>query len=187
MPPNCLRTPAPQPSDPFADYRSGSTEPWVVDILCALVGATKPKNLLETGTFLGKTTEALWWAAPPNSLLTSLEVDEARWTDVHAKLDAKLAPAVSFLNVDAIEYLSSYDGPQFNFVFLDDDHERQHVAAELDLLHDRKLVAPGGLICVHDVVGPFGLGAVVAARHGFILELPRLHAAGSLGIIQVPS
>jgi len=185
MPPNCLRTPAPQPSDLLADWRSGSTEPWTVNILTAFVHALKPMRLLETGTFEALTTERLHFASPEGSQLVSLELDEKRW--MKASTYCLEYPGVTVLCTGAVNYLAKYDGPQFNFVFLDDDHERQHVAAELDLLHDRKLVVPGGLICVHDVVGPFGLGAVVTARHGFILELPRLHAAGSLGLIQVPS
>ena len=178
-------------TDPLAAYRSGSTEPDTVNILCALVEATKPKHLLETGTFLGMTTEELCWCMLPDSRMISLEVDKARWTDVFLKLTPLLSPAVDFLNVDAIAFLSSYTGPPFDFVFLDDDHTAEHVAAELDLLHNsatgHSLMSPGGLICVHDVIGPFGLGGVVTARHGFLLDLPRLHAAGGLGILQIPS
>ena len=172
------------PDDPLADWRRGSCEPWTVNILTAFVHATKPRYLLETGTFEAKTTVRLHFAAPAGSSLTSLEIDKNRWEKASAEW---VDLPINFINIDAIDYLSTYTGPHFDFVFLDDDHDAQHVAAELDLLLSRKLVSPGGLICVHDVFGPFGLGAVVVARHGFLLDLPKLHAAGGLGLIQCPS
>jgi len=188
MPPNCLRTPKPLSSDPFEEWRAGSTEPWTVNILAALVHALKPMHLLETGTFEALTTERLHFSAPEGSQLVSLELDVRRWTKASTRcLDY---PGVTVLCTDAIDYLRRYDGPPFNFVFLDDDHTPEHVAAEIDLLYnparEKQLMAPGGLICVHDVIGPFGLGAVVVARHGFLLDIPKLHAAGGLGLIQCP-
>ena len=178
-----------QQSDPFADYRSGSTEPWTVNILCALVAATKPQYILETGTFEARTTLALHYAAPEGSTLYTIEHDSRRCcVAVHA---CAQYPRIKHYNDDAINFLKSFNGPPLDFVFLDDDHGPKHVAAELDLLYDptreKQLVSPGALICVHDVFGPFGLGPVVAARKGLILDLPKLHAAGGLGVIQVPS
>lgn len=174
--------------DLLADWRAGSCEPWTVNILTAFVQATKPRYLLETGTFEAKTTTRLHFASSVDSHLTSLEIDKKRWEE--ASTEHSDLP-INFLNIDAIDYLSSYTGPLFDFVFLDDDHGAEHVAAELDLLYDHGtgcgLMRPNGLICVHDVFGPFGLGAVVVARHGFLLNLLKLHAAGGLGIIQVPS
>jgi len=170
--------------DYLKEWRAGSTEPWTVGILTAFVIALKPQHLLETGTFEALTTERLHFSSPVGSQLVSLEIDEKRW--FKASRRCLEYPGVTVLNIDAIKYLSICDGP-FDFVFLDDDHEAQHVAAELDLLLQRKLVAPGGLICVHDVFGPFGLGAVVIARHGFLLDIPKLHAGGGLGLIQLPS
>lgn len=187
----CMNTRTLLSRDFLADWRSGSTEPWTVNVLAALVNATTrgPQHILETGTFEAKTTVRLHFASAEGSTLVSLELDEERWEKASAKcLDLE---GVTILNVDALDFLSSYNGPPFNFVFLDDDHTAEHVAQELDLLYNHAtgggLMAPGGLICVHDVVGPFGLGAVVVARHGFLLDLPKLHVAGGLGLIQVPA
>ena len=71
----------------------------------------------------------------------------------------------------------------FDFAFLDDDHTASHVDREIELLKPR--MKKGGLICVHDVMGPFGLGGVVSKYHGFNLDLPKIHAGGGLGIIQI--
>ena len=176
------------PNHPYADWISGSTEPWTVDILCSLIRAISPLFMLETGTFEAKTTLRMHCASGEGCKFVSLDSYEEYWEDASAKcLDLE---GVTILNVEAISYLSNYKGPKFNFVFLDDDHGADHVAAELDLLHNfatgEGLMAPGGIICVHDVVGSFGLGPVVVARHDFVLNLPILHRSGGLGIIQIP-
>ncbi len=178
-----------QLSDPLAPWRSGSCEPWTVEILCALVSATKPQYLLETGTFEARTTLQLHYAAPAGNILITIENDLQRCQG--GVLACAGYPNIRHHNDDALNFLSTYTGPPFDFVFLDDDHNAEHVAHEIDLLYDPtravQLVSPGAFICVHDVFGPFGLGAVVVARKGFLLDLPKLHAAGGLGILQVPS
>ncbi|KKM14786.1 hypothetical protein LCGC14_1702600 [marine sediment metagenome] len=176
------------PRHPYADWLPGSCEPWTVDVICALIRATSPLHILETGTFEAKTTMRMHWASGEESNLTSLECVEEHWEKASAKcLDL---PGVTVLHAEAVSYLLNYKGPKFNFVFLDDDHGRDHVAMELDLLYNfttgKGLMAPGGLICVHDVCGSFDLGAVVVARHGFVLSLPLLHRSGGLGLIQIP-
>ncbi len=176
------------PNHPYADWLAGSCEPWTVGIICSLIQATSPMYMLETGTFEAKTTMRMHWAAGEESTLISLECYEERWEAASARcLDLK---GVTILNVEAGSYLMNYDGPKFNFVFLDDDHDADHVAMELDLLYNyatgEGLMAPGGIICVHDVCGSLGLGAIVIARHGFVLSLPMLHKSGGLGLIQVP-
>ena len=177
------------PKNPYADWIAGSCEPWTVDIISAIIRATNPRYMLETGTFEAKTTMRIHWASSENSTFVSLECDEKRWERASALCSE--FKGVTILNVEAVSYLPNYKGPKFDFVFLDDDHDAEHVATELDLLYNfatgEGLTAPGGIICVHDVCGPFGLGAVVVARHGFLLDLPKLHAAGGLGLIQVPA
>ncbi len=177
------------PNHPYADWLPGSCEPWTVGIICALIRATSPLHMLETGTFEARTTMRMHWASGEECKLVSLECNEEYWEPASEKcLDLE---GVTVLNVEAVEYLINYDGPKFNFVFLDDDHGSDHVAMELDLLHNfatgEGLMAPHGLICVHDVCGCFGLGAVVTARHGYVLDLPVLHRSGGLGLIQIPA
>lgn len=175
------------PDHPYADWLTGSCEPWTVNIICALIRATSPEHMLETGTFEAKTTLRMHCASGEGCKLISLECNEERWEEASEKcLDLD---GVAILNVEAIDYLLNYKGPPFNFVFLDDDHGADHVAAELDLLHNfatgKGLMAPSGIICVHDVIGKLALGPLVVARHGFVLHLPMLHNSGGLGLIQV--
>ena len=176
------------PSHPYADWLAGSCEPWTVGIICSLIRAISPMHMLETGTFEAKTTLRMHCASGEGCTLISLESYKERWEE--ASTFCLDLDGVTVLNVEAVSYLLNYKGPPFDFVFLDDDHGADHVAMELDLLYNfatgEGLMAPGGIICVHDVCGPHRLGAVVVARHGFILSLPMLHVSGGLGIIQVP-
>ena len=169
-------------------WRSGSTEPWTVDVLVSIAKAVKPRNILETGTFEGRTTRRLWEVLGVEGRVHTVEQDPERFADVSSKIDQL---GIELYNLDALDFINMWQKDPFDFVFLDDDHNANHVAAEIDALYnptqpETAKVAPGGIICVHDVVGPFGLDAIVIARKGFILDLPRLHAGGGLGIIQLP-
>lgn len=156
-------------------YMAGSTEPWTVSVIQALIELYEPKRILELGTFEGLTTEAI------------LEVagDAEVWTvDIE---DRRLyrGPGANFVEEDAITFLSRPETANaFDFVFVDDDHTREHVEQELGLLIGR-VMRPGGLIVMHDVIGPFNLADLVAEHGGIIIDLPLLHAAGGLGIIRV--
>lgn len=181
--------------DALAPWRSGSTEPWTAVLVAALAGAIDAHTILETGTYYGLTTALLaQFRSDPSVTIWSIDNDDSPSLQKGLSLeeircgniDATGSQAnVEFVVADAIEWITQYDGPPFDFAFVDDCHNYHHVAKELDLL--RPKMRPGGIICGHDVVGPHQLGAVFAARHGFLLDLPRLHKSGGLGIIQIPN
>lgn len=152
----------------LAEYASGSTEPWAVSVLCALARLGRPAKILELGTFEAKTTAKLAEIAA----VTTVDV-EKRWSS--------LPHGAVFCESDAIHFLQS-TGAIYDFVFVDDDHEAGHVRTEVELLLGG-IVRGGGLIVLHDVIGPFGLDRIVYDHDGFIIELPLLHVAGGLGVI----
>ena len=164
------------PSDPLAPYAAGSTEPWAVSVLEALVRLRRPMNLLELGTFEGRTTRALASVMPEHARLWTVDI-----TRRHEGFDDR---RITYTEAGAIEWLI-HDAPEgaIDFAFVDDDHSLGHVAQEVAILREH-VMAPRGLIVLHDVIGPFGLDEIVKAHDGFIVELPLLHAAGGLGIIQ---
>ena len=166
-----------EPPDPLADYRSGSTEPWTADVLCALVQAKQPRVLLETGTYLGFTTLAIAQNLPEDVVFHTID-----WT---CGSPAALVnyPQVKFHRVDVMDWLRDYSGPPIDFAFVDDDHTAAHVFEELKLLIPK--MASDGLICGHDVIGIFDLDKVFAHFGGISLKFPLLHAAGGLGLIQL--
>ena len=177
--------------DPFAPYRSGSAEPWTVDLLCALIVARQPHIVVETGRFLGLTTRALFAAMRTylpvhGGMLHSVEYDKDRYDAVVAGRHEWCVAQTDGLGCalyhrEAVEYLRGCPDDSVDFVFLDDDHDANHVNAEL--YEVRRILRPGGLCAVHDVIGPFGLDRVVRLHSGIIIDLPRLHAAGGLGLI----
>lgn len=181
------------PVDVLAPYKSGSLEPWTCDVLCALVKAQKPHILVETGTFEGMTTRALFdaqntYANYHGSLLTSIEFDEDRCRQVADGVNnwrGYQGVGVQILHGEALAFIQSLQENSVDFAFVDDDHSASHVHREITSLLPK--MRPGGLIAMHDVVGPFGLDAVCRAFGGVVLDFARLHTAGGLGLITVPA
>lgn len=178
-----------QMSDPLAAYRAGSLEPWTVDVLCSLVVAMQARVVLETGSFEGMTTMALFNAMKRSGVsgkLITIESDHERCQKVmelfegNQPLDGPIVQ-VSILEKDALDALRHLHDEAIDFLFLDDDHSAPHVAEEIREAY--RVLRPGGICCVHDVIGPFGLGAIVRAAGGFILPFERMHHAGGLGVL----
>ncbi len=86
---------------------------------------------------------------------------------------------------EALTYIRRLSEFDIDFAFVDDDHDKTHVRAELDGLWLK--MRPGGLICGHDVHGSCDLRTEFEALGGIALDLPRLGPAGGLGILQVPA
>ena len=183
-------------TDLDADYRSGSTEPWTVELLAALVRAKRPHVLIETGTFEARTTVKLveameTYGLEHGSMLYTLECDPERFQAAQCRLgqlqfEMLSKPhsgmvGVTLLDGDALTFLRERPAGFADFIFVDDDHTQAHVEAELT--ECLRILRPGGIVCGHDVIGPFCLGELFTARGGIVLDLPRLHAAGGLGII----
>lgn len=114
------------------------------------------------------------------------------------RLDLLTIPNVEWkvVQADAITLLKSLAPRSIGFAWVDDDHTPVHVAQELNLLYnptmpDTSIMVPGGLICMHDVVGGAGhmtpLRGVCIGAHGYALDFPRIGLLGGLGIVQVPA
>ena len=168
------------PMDPLAKYRSGSCEPWTVNIMKAIIACTKPRILLETGTYLGLTTVGLAAVMSEDAVLHTIDNMGSNGVIPTAVLEN---PQIKFHQADALQWIEDYDGPPFEFAFIDDCHFQEHVSKELLALKPK--MATDSLICLHDVFGVFQLWDVVEAHGGFCLKLPMLHAAGGLGFIQL--
>lgn len=166
--------------DPWAEYRSGSTEPWTIDVLCTLIRALRPQYMLELGSYIGKGTEKMAEAAPDAKFIT-VEFDPERVQTTRERVER--FPNVTVVQGDTIQFLESYYGPRFDFVFVDDDHSHEHVDRELELV--LQLTHKGSsMICVHDVIGRHNLRQEVEKHGGWVLRLPLLHLGGGLGILQ---
>lgn len=131
----------------------GSTELEVLQFLAALVCLFKPRHILETGTWQGWGTLTLASAARANGFgrITTLEIDafqvEAARRRVNAH-DPRLGGLVDFVCAASMEYLQRPGLAPFDLCFLDSALDTR--AAEFRLLRERRLLAPGAVVLVHD-------------------------------------
>ena len=169
-----------------ADFVEGSAEPWVVDVVCALLKASDQRNVLECGTFIGATTQRLveTVAQMGAGSVVGVEFDLERARTTQARLEATGLPNNwQIVQQDILGYIASQPDTSIGFVWVDDDHATDHVSKELELLIPK--MVSGGIITGHDVYGSTDLQEVFAHFGGYSLDLPRLGPAGGLGILQV--
>lgn len=172
-------------TDDLGPYRDGSTEPWTANVVAALAAALRPSVIIETGTFKALTTIRLVDAVrtyrnEKDCRVYTVEVDPVRAVAAWDAIRGSEPWNVIGVTGKAEEFLATFEGVA-DFIFLDDDHTAAHVREEIRLA--LKILRPGGIICVHDVVGHFGLGEVVKEYGGIVLDFPRMHIAGGLGVI----
>lgn len=173
------------------DHVSGSTEPWIQYLVTALLISLQRTHMtvLECGGFVGKTSARLattLQAMGGGTLIVAEWDPEApeRADLTQAALEAVPCPSVEWRvrREDALSVIASLPDESVDFAFLDDDHSHAHVDEELRLLIGKMKV--GGIICGHDVFGSCDLQQEFARYGGYSLDLPRLGAAGGLGLIQ---
>ena len=174
------------------DHVSGSTEPWIQYLVTALLIGLQRSNMtvLECGGFVGKTSARLattLQAMGGGTLIVAEWDPEApeRADLTQAALEATNCPSVSWMvrREDALSVIASLPDESLDFVFLDDNHEHAHVDEELRLVIPK--VKVGGLVTGHDVWGSCALHEEFAKYGGYALDLPKLGAAGGLGLIQI--
>ena len=171
------------------EHVAGSTEPWVSRLVADFAIAIGAKTILETGGYLGDTTEAIVLAMDSlgvsNEGLTVCEIDPDRAEKLRQRFSYLQAP--HFVCGDVLDFLRT-TRDTFDLAFVDDCHEEAHVRQEIALLYPR--MRSGGLIVCHDVVGlcpgnTEELGRIVEKWGGYVIPLPRLGLAGGLGVIVV--
>lgn len=177
------------PPLPDGDH-AGVTEPWVVDLCTALLVAIDAQTVLELGTSIGQASGRFCQALQSlgGGWFYGLEPDQRRRDRAIGHLSTLRLPDVRWTIIDARspDYLATMPDQSIDFAWVDDQHDLAHVRRELTAL--RRIVHPGGLICGHDVVGPWKLGALWTELGGLVLNLPQSGAgSGGIGIYQVPA
>jgi predicted O-methyltransferase YrrM len=169
----------------------GATENFVSNLVCALLVAQGGSVVLETGSFKGHTSLALYktLTAMGGGTLLLAEIDPERAIALDEMFAAQqishgTSVAWKVYQDDVLNVISSLADESLDFAFCDDDHEKAHVAAEIDALLPK--MAPDGILTFHDVFGSVDLQEVVRRYGGYALKFPMLGPAGGLGIIQVP-
>ncbi len=169
-------------------YESGNAEPWTSQLVASLLIASNQRNVIETGVFTGQTSG--WLAMALERLgggtLTLVDIDPARVEMATARVMrlgltcVEVKPVVS----DILQFIPTLPDESVGFVWIDDCHEKPHVEVETRLLWDK--MKHGGIMTFHDVVGSCDLQTIVKKYGGVSLDLPRLGAAGGVGIVQRP-
>lgn len=167
-------------------YTAGATEPWTVGILQAYILASEPHVVIETGSFSGETTMALVDALERIEGVTHLytvEADEARYRHVSALVQSRpfCGVGVSTTHMDALAFLRGIPPESADMIFLDDDHTQLHV--RLELLEAKRILRPGGVCFVHDVMTQFNLAPAIHEFGGVVIPLRRWHPSGGLGVV----
>jgi predicted O-methyltransferase YrrM len=168
-------------------YQPGTTEPWIAQLVSSLLAASGARTVLETGGFQGTTSAwlALTLERVGDGQLFVAEIDTERAHAIQRRLDALPLHTTDYyvVNEDVLNVIRSFNDECIDFVWLDDDHQQPHVAAEIEALWPK--MSRGGLIVLHDVYGSCDLQAVVKRFGGYSIDLPRLGPAGGIGVIQV--
>ncbi len=168
-------------------YQEGATEPWTAQLVAEFVAAKQARVVLELGGFKGLTSLAIAerMMAYGGGQLIIVEIDPDRCAEITSLFKRNPTKSRGVMarleKQDALSFISTLPLLSVDVAFVDDDHTAGHVETEIQALMPK--MAHGGIILLHDVIGPFGLDTVVRRHGGTVIELPLLHAAGGLGII----
>lgn len=168
----------------------GYTEPWTLGVVASMLIAKAPANVLEIGTYIGYGSQWLCHALHTCGgarTFTGIEIDPLRAQKTRERLLKHDFGDITtnIVEADSLDFLRKCEPFSFEFAWVDGDHDKVRVEKELDILINGGVVTPGGIICMHDVDGPFGLDAICEAAGGYVLKWQKLHVAGGLGVIQV--
>lgn len=137
----------------FHSFTGGAGEQEVLQFLQSLVFLFKPSNLLETGTGGGYATIALAAGIRQNGFghLHTIDIDGS-WTS-HAieqmtRVDSSLCELVSFHVCPSLDWIHSYSGPRFDFVFFDSLLSFRHL--EFKAMLDQGHLSDSALCIFHD-------------------------------------
>lgn len=171
----------------MGNYLTGSTEPWNVEVLAALLKACNAKTVLECGGYMGNTSAwlALTLKQMGGGTLHVAELETERAAACDKRLSELPLDGVTWRvwHDDVFNVIAAQPDESLDFCWVDDCHEHEHVDKELNALFPK--VRKGGLIVGHDVIGSTDLQQEFKRYGGIALDFPRVGPAGGLGLIQL--
>ena len=181
-------------------FPQGTSEPAVGQLLYALAIARRARVIVETGLMkAGGSTPWLAWAAQEvGALHVAVDVDKHACEDAIQMVKSRgwliqrgQIVGTTVLHADAIVAAGMFADEAIDFLFIDDNHETDHVRREIEAFLPK--MHPGGAMFFHDVIGtgndfqiwdliqPYG--GIRLANHTY--NYPENQPAGGLGMISV--
>lgn len=155
----------------------------VVDLLYSLTRLARPKVAVEIGTAKGNAAIAIGQALKDNGggILYTIDPEDQHLVHIAIRKSG-LKKWIKYLVDYSYNVIPKLGLAKFDFVFIDGDHQYEHVLRDFNLVRD--LVAPGGIIVFHDVNlkrfdGPRRVVEQIRKESDFdVLELPTLSGEG---------
>lgn len=115
--------------------------------LFSLACSIKAKTIVELGAYQGNTTLPFLMASHLNDgTVHSVDLNQSPYVP-----PKYLEPKYKFYKQDALEFLKSWDRSKvIDLIFVDDLHQYEHVAKELDIIYN--LVSGNSLVVMHDTM-----------------------------------
>ena len=124
-----------------------------------------PKVMVELGTDTGVTAAFLSSGKNPDDRLISVDIDTS--------LRIVFNELAEFIKADSLDFLRDYSGELVSLFFLDTDHTYERVSQEYRLV--KPLLAPGGIVCVDDILLNEGMRRFWDEVREEKLDLSELH------------
>jgi predicted O-methyltransferase YrrM len=118
-------------------------------MLACLVMNEEYKDILETGTCVGRTSAYLASVTPEDGTFKTIDIREWMGDKVRELIDSM--PNAEYLIGSSHDYLRNMKEDSVDFIYLDANHEKWFVRKEFDLAE--RVLRVGGMICLHDTVG----------------------------------
>ena len=133
-----------------SDWSGGiHTSPFIRLLLYSIASLQSATDILETGYDAGLTTQAL--SETGANVIGIDNCSEYGDVDRFARRRLENYPNCLLINREILDFLThSKLDTQFDLIYIDDNHNHNHVKSELELLKD--LVKPCGIIAFHDVI-----------------------------------
>jgi predicted O-methyltransferase YrrM len=134
----------------FSTLTMGSTEVETINFINSIVYSFKPKLALETGTHLGCGTIAIATAMEFNGFGKIITVEPSKEFITIAKKhlrDAGALHRVEVIEGYSFDFIDSYRGDPFDFIFFDSEADRKK---EFEMILERNLFAKNAACIFHD-------------------------------------
>jgi predicted O-methyltransferase YrrM len=165
------------------------TEDQTCELVAALIRCCGHRNIVESGTFMGKMTLHMMGAKPDGGRLITIDITDHR---PDCLCIPQMVSRYQFIEGDSRDALRSVskevvDG--VDLLYLDTIHTKEHVMQELDSAWP--MIKPSSMVTVHDVYHPAmaGLMESMAAMgmRGMLVDTPKRDIApmvNGFGIFQ---